>query len=223
MKRRIKLQAFLVFGAVAASILLPGIFFHRWRRERGDELLDAVGLAFILTGYLFRITARVHKQKQSHSGVRLVTDGPYAFIRHPMYFGSLLIGTGVIAALYELWIIPIFYAGCFAIYFPQIRKEEKRLQATFGDEYSDYCRRTPQYFPNFRVLSRAREYLSLETAWIRKEIISLSVCLGLVIGLETWNDVAASGLKEALTEPLELLLITAVLILIGLFLLRKRK
>jgi protein-S-isoprenylcysteine O-methyltransferase Ste14 len=77
---------------------------------------------------------------------RLVTTGPYRWIRHPLYtFGSILFvslgmiaDNGFIAALGALAFIPV------ALRAP---KEEANLIEKFGDEYREYMKRTGRYFP----------------------------------------------------------------------------
>lgn len=77
----------------------------------------------------------------------LVTDGPNAITRNPMYVGM----AGVLAA-HALWrggwrtVLPV--AGFVAIIDRvQVRPEEEALRGVFGDEYVDYCRRVPRWLP----------------------------------------------------------------------------
>lgn len=80
-------------------------------------------------------------------GHRLVTEGPYAYIRNPIYTGMLgmLIATGLAM---EHWIaltvaVLIFMAGLVI----RVRSEEKLLRAAFGQEFEDYARRVPAVLP----------------------------------------------------------------------------
>lgn len=94
MKKRIKIQGFLIFLATLATISLSKFVFPHWKKEPWDEFLDVVGIGLVLFGFLFRITARGYKQEKSYNGKLLVKDGPYAMVRNPMYFGTFMIGTG---------------------------------------------------------------------------------------------------------------------------------
>ena len=70
----------------------------------------------------------------------LVTDGPYRFTRNPMYLGLTLclLGLGILlGSLSPLLLIPPFV---FAIHFQFIRKEERLLEAQFGEVYQNFCK-----------------------------------------------------------------------------------
>lgn len=77
----------------------------------------------------------------------LVTTGPFALVRHPIYVSMLLflfalaIATGHYLQL--LWAIPVFAVGTRI----RIVEEEKLLRAAFGSAFEDYVRRTGAFFP----------------------------------------------------------------------------
>jgi protein-S-isoprenylcysteine O-methyltransferase Ste14 len=75
----------------------------------------------------------------------LIERGPYAYIRHPMYSGLLLMLLGV--ALYygrKFWII-VFISCFFGLYFKS--QMEERLLAKAFPAYSEYKRRTKALIP----------------------------------------------------------------------------
>ncbi len=78
---------------------------------------------------------------------RLVTAGPYRFVRNPMYIGVSLIfaGTAVFygsAALGAYTVLFVLAAHLFVIWY-----EEPALLQTFGNEYAAYCRRVGRWRP----------------------------------------------------------------------------
>ena len=76
-------------------------------------------------------------------GHQLITVGPYAYIRNPIYTGMLgmLIATGLAT---EHWLALIAAIVIFAIGMViRIRTDEKLLQAQFGDEFEEYAKRVP--------------------------------------------------------------------------------
>jgi protein-S-isoprenylcysteine O-methyltransferase Ste14 len=91
-KRRIRVQGFLIFCASVAALLLSRFIFPHWKGELWDELLDVLGIFLVMFGFILRIGARGHKKDCSRAGQVLITDGPYGLIRHPMYVGSFTIG-----------------------------------------------------------------------------------------------------------------------------------
>jgi len=209
MKRRIRIQGFLIFLFFTLSILLSKSLFPHWEKEAPDEFLDAVGIGTVLFGFLFRISARGYKAEKSWDGKKLITDGPYGLMRHPMYFGTFLIGLGIIFVLFNWWVFPLFFFVFLLIYIPQIHREEQKLQQQFDDEYMIYCKKTPKYFPRVSIFFKLdfRDYLPLKWLWIKKELISLTVVISVMIAIEIWEDVRLFGYAERTKELLESLLI----------------
>ena len=70
---------------------------------------------------------------------RLVTSGPYRYSRNPMYLSLSALYLGVTALANSMWPIFFFPVVLTSLYFLVIRREERYLSATFGDEYDPYC------------------------------------------------------------------------------------
>jgi len=210
MKKRIGMQGSIVFLTIVVSVIFSKFLFPSWKRGAIDGFLDTVGIGIILLGFLFRVSARGYKSENSDNGKTLVTDGPYRLMRHPMYFGTLLIGMGVILALFEWWAFPLFCTVFLLIYVPEVRKEEKQLAERFDGKYKEYAKRTPNYFP--RGLSVLKldisSYLFFKLEWLRKEIFSVCMVMALVLAAETWEDVRLLGHIEYFKEFIQLLLVT---------------
>jgi protein-S-isoprenylcysteine O-methyltransferase Ste14 len=76
---------------------------------------------------------------------RLITTGPYARMRHPLYTG--LIGWAIALALLTAnWILVAVCFLCAAGLIWRIPREEKMMIKAFGDEYKAYMQRTGRYF-----------------------------------------------------------------------------
>lgn len=75
----------------------------------------------------------------------LMTDGPYRFSRNPMLSGTYLYYIGVLIALWSLWALAVFVAVATLMTL-QVRSEEKRLEADFGQEYLDYKNKVRRFF-----------------------------------------------------------------------------
>ncbi|MHB9035287.1 MAG: methyltransferase family protein [Armatimonadota bacterium] len=95
-----------------------------------------IGVPFVVVGELIRVWAAGYLSKLS----RLVTAGPFAIGRNPLYIGSFLISIGYFAMCNQpvLWVIGpvlfwLFHGGAIA-------HEEKLLEEKFGDEFRDYCK-----------------------------------------------------------------------------------
>jgi protein-S-isoprenylcysteine O-methyltransferase Ste14 len=79
---------------------------------------------------------------------RLVTRGPYHWVRHPLY----TVGTSLFIALglmVDNWFIILLGVLAFVAMASRAPREEANLIEKFGDEYRDYMKRTGRYFPKF--------------------------------------------------------------------------
>jgi protein-S-isoprenylcysteine O-methyltransferase Ste14 len=122
--------------------------------------VGAAGWVLTAVGMLFSIWARVSLGrnwsgrvvvKQEHE---LVSRGPYALVRHPIYTGLLVALTGT--ALYDGRWRALLGVALFTIgFWLKARSEENLLEGEFGDDYRTYRARTPMLIPNPRVVTSA--------------------------------------------------------------------
>ena len=75
----------------------------------------------------------------------LMTDGPYRISRNPMLLGVYIYDLGVLLWLQSWWPLLVFAVEVVFLTL-QVRSEEKRLEADFGEEYLAYKQRVPRYF-----------------------------------------------------------------------------
>ena len=76
---------------------------------------------------------------------RLITSGPYGYIRHPSYTGYFLMFVGLFLTWFNL-IAAIPLLGIPG-YVSIAKKEESMLELRFGSAYTEYQRRTGRFFP----------------------------------------------------------------------------
>lgn len=221
MKKRIKIQGLSIFISIVITVFLHKMLFPQWKGRLLNELFNFLGIALVLFGFLFRISARGHKEEKSSQGRSLVMDGPYALIRNPMYFGTLLIGMGIISLLFQFWTIFLFLTVFLLIYIPQVRKEEALLAIMFKEEYREYSKAVPGYFPRIRSLLNPLAYLSLKLSWVKKELSSFIFTWIAVLAIEIWEDARLFGPAELIKKPLELVFVILFLVLL-LFLFRQK-
>ncbi|MBO4768329.1 MAG: isoprenylcysteine carboxylmethyltransferase family protein [Bacteroidales bacterium] len=74
----------------------------------------------------------------------LMTEGPYRFSRNPMLSGTYLYYIGYVIAFWSWWALLVFVAVA-SLMSLQVRSEEKRLEADFGEEYLEYKKRTGRF------------------------------------------------------------------------------
>lgn len=75
----------------------------------------------------------------------LVTDGPFALTRNPIYLGDALILLGAILGWGALWALPLLPAFVWIVTRRFILPEEARLRAAFGEAFESWAARTPRW------------------------------------------------------------------------------
>lgn len=128
-----------------------------------------VGLLLAAIGALGRIWCSAYIAGYKNGS--LVTDGPYSICRNPLYFFSFIGSIGVGLAT-ETATIPLLLALAFAIYYPSvIRSEERYLLSQHGEEFANYMRRVPMFFPSIRLLAE-KEAATVHLVIFRKHLLS---------------------------------------------------
>ena len=129
------------------------------RAEVEAVWLSFVGPGLVLMGQALRLWSVRHigtvsRTRTSRFGP-LITDGPYAVLRNPLYVGNGLLWTGFTVWSALLWMLPIVW-GVFVLQYGAItRWEEERLRGHFGSSYEAYAHIVPRWRPQWRALGRA--------------------------------------------------------------------
>lgn len=112
-----------------------------------------VGVAVALAGEAVRIWSVSYAGKETRTrkvgAPRLVTSGPYAHLRNPIYLGNFLLGLGFCLATWAWmpWMVGVYIAGFFLQYSLIISLEETRLRELFGEQYEKYVQAVPRFLP----------------------------------------------------------------------------
>ena len=128
----------------------PASFFSRGIFPQ-SPVLGWIAAALSVLGVGFAIWARVHlgrnwsPQPAVKVGHELVTSGPYAFVRHPIYTGIILMAFGT-ALTGTIFGIGVFLIASI-VFILRIRKEEKIMLGLFPNEYREYEKRTKRLVP----------------------------------------------------------------------------
>ena len=148
-------RRFLPLYVVGLGLLLL------WVPSR-ETLLYA--LPFLALGLAIRSWGAGHLVKNE----ALTTTGPYAHLRHPLYLGTLLIGTGFALGLggaFALAGIAVLWPWFAWSYFPRKeRVESARLEDRYGDRFARYREAVPALWPRLSAW-RAGEVGGASGAW----------------------------------------------------------
>ena len=114
-------------------------------------ILYVFGMTFVLWGRLalgkmyFVSTGLGAQLFADH---QLLTRGPFAIVRHPMYLGLITAALGGLL-IYQTW-TTVFFAVFSPAVLLRARREEQALSAEFGQTWQEYCRRVPAIIPFWR-------------------------------------------------------------------------
>src|SRR5579863_9245314 len=145
---------------IPPPILYAGTFVVGWLIDRWVPCaphwlrpapLHWLGWALIVAGVLFAASAAglfVRRRTTLHPGGRpaqLVTTGPFALTRNPMYVSLTLVYLGAALVLARLWPLLLVVLPWAAVNWLVIPFEEARLADIFGAAYAEYRRRVRRW------------------------------------------------------------------------------
>jgi protein-S-isoprenylcysteine O-methyltransferase Ste14 len=147
---------FVIVAAVVASLV--GAFYAAYvlafARIGGNlEMVFVGGVSLIWAGIALRLWAVLTLSRFFKVSVivqddhQLVTHGPYRWLRHPAYAGSLASLAGVGLALGNWISLLICVGGLLLAYVWRIRVEEAALRRRFGAQFDDYAARRRRIIP----------------------------------------------------------------------------
>ena len=156
---------------VPSGFLLVGTF--AWLSDPNMRSL-AIGVPVSIAGLLLRAWAAGHLRKNT----TLATSGPYAWIRNPLYLGTLIVAAGLVIAS-RRWELALIFGAVFAfVYFPVIELEEQHLRKLFPN-FREYATRVPMLLPSGRKTD-GHERFDIRQYWRNEEY---NAGLGYLAGL----------------------------------------
>jgi protein-S-isoprenylcysteine O-methyltransferase Ste14 len=154
-KKRLKPRLLAVYGIAAVALWM----------SHPTPLSIAAGALPIGLGEGLRLWATGHLHKND----ALTCTGPYAFLRHPLYAGTLLIALGFLlmawspAAVAAAAVLGVGYFGYYMPYKDRI--ESARLEEIYGDAYRRYAAAVPRLIPRLHRYEPLSAERSAETVW----------------------------------------------------------
>lgn len=147
----VRLTLLVLIAAVlqARPLRVALLALHRWTGP--SRILGIIGVLLCLLGFALAVSARHHLGRNwglpmsRKQDPELVTSGPYAYIRHPIYTGLLLALLGSALAVSLFWALLLVLAGGYFLY--SARREEALLSEQFPEQYAAYRSRTGMLLP----------------------------------------------------------------------------
>jgi protein-S-isoprenylcysteine O-methyltransferase Ste14 len=116
-----------------------------------SPLIGLIGVVLCAFGIGLAIWARSHLGRNwgmpmaRKESPELITSGPYAAVRHPIYTGIFIAMLGSAIAVSPFWLIALVLFGIYFVY--SARKEETLMMAQFPQQYPQYMNRTKMFVP----------------------------------------------------------------------------
>ncbi len=135
----------VVTGFIVAAVVFV------FARPTWQSILMGVPIAIL--GESIRVWAAGYLIK----GQEVTTSGPYAFVRHPLYVGSALLGLGFVVAAASLFVAVVVLGYLALMISVAIRLEEATLRADFGEAHARYVAGTSPVVARRFSVRRVRE------------------------------------------------------------------
>jgi protein-S-isoprenylcysteine O-methyltransferase Ste14 len=151
---------FWINAALRSAIWLgAAVGLAYYKKPDGASLLavrtDTIGWlggAIVLAGlalHFWSSATLAHGERQGAAANTPVTNGPFGYVRNPIYLAgiTLLLGVGLLYSPSRAvdWGLPLLLLVYFHV--AVVRFEEPELRRRFGSKYEEYCERVPRWLP----------------------------------------------------------------------------
>ena len=201
-------------------LLLPLVLLVAHTTEHRFRL----GLAVVLLGELVRLWANgyvghvkvnaTQRWRQDPKIGRFITAGPYAYVRHPLYFGTCLIGAGFCLIAGRVWLSALALGLFAAAYHDKMLEEEATILEEVGAPYEAYRAAVPRWWPTWRPYPLRDGRWSWEGLAASKEWKTLIWVLVMVILLYFREELFQEHERLATAERTKHLVILGLLVLL---------
>jgi protein-S-isoprenylcysteine O-methyltransferase Ste14 len=123
----------LVASLLGVLLYFPGLALFLWGRRTMGEMYDLSSSLGV----------------QLYADHKLVTTGPFALVRHPLYLGGIIAELGALL-IFRNWAMLLVALNAPALVL-RGRREEEVLAAEFGEQWAEYKQRTPMLLPQLRI------------------------------------------------------------------------
>ncbi len=143
MRRRLKSVVLVALQFIFILLLLLETPLHNLSAL--SDTLITISILLVFWAIVAMQKSKLRILPEPSNDATLVTNGPYRFIRHPMYTGILLGCSGLLIAHFT-WIRFAFALALAMVLIIKLNREEKMLSEKFKG-YDDYIRHTSRLFP----------------------------------------------------------------------------
>lgn len=149
---RIPWPPLIYLAAIAAAILLGLAYPLPWIGTPLGDILFAIGW-LLVAGFLAMTLGAIRALGKAGTTVlptreaeALVTSGPFAISRNPIYLGNTMLLAGIGFITGSVWFLILAIVAGFLTQKLAIEPEEKHMAARFGKKYRDYRKKVRRWF-----------------------------------------------------------------------------
>jgi len=143
----------VIYGvAIVSGIALGQIWPLPWVKGEPETYLNWLGVVMIVAAVLIDVAALMALRRASttvlpNKGAKnLVTSGPFAFSRNPIYLANTALMAGLGLAVAQPWLLLLALPAAYAVQKLAIEREEAHLEAQFGQSWKNYTRLVRRWF-----------------------------------------------------------------------------
>jgi protein-S-isoprenylcysteine O-methyltransferase Ste14 len=162
---------------------------------RHQALGTLLSLALVVLGLAGRAWAAGcagrHTRLARIEAPRLITGGPYAWVRNPIYLASIFLGLGMVGLLGDPWMLVPYVAVFLFLYVSIVPAEEEFLAAQFGESYARYRANVPRFLPRLLAWREAERVPFDATAFLYEARLGLALAAiyAVMRGAAWWRGV----------------------------------
>lgn len=127
-------------------------------------------------------------------GTYLITNGPFAYVRNPLYVGNMLLyaGVGVMSMALFPWLLIVAVVWFYIQYTLIVSKEEEYLSERFGNDFEHYCQRVSRFLPRLSAyvpLNPPPKRVSTSEGFAseRRTLQAIGLVTLMIVGIFLWR------------------------------------
>ena len=167
-KHLIREMRYHEFSRQSIGIILVSVFCLETSSNSIIPYASNFAISLILLGLATRLYASgfVLKNKE------LSTTGPYAFVRHPLYTGNIMILIGLCLINGFFWSFVTAFIFLWFYYPTAIEYEDRKLKSLFPDTWEEWASMTPALMPKMDLNGKIFSRLDLRSWSLKKSLIA---------------------------------------------------
>ena len=167
-KHLIREMRYHEFSRQSIGIILVSVFCFETSSNSIIPYASNFAISLILLGLATRMYASgfVLKNKE------LSTTGPYAFVRHPLYSGNIMILIGLCLINGFFWSFVTAFIFLWFYYPTAIEYEDRKLKSLFPDTWEEWASMTPALMPKMDLNGKIFSRLDLRSWSLKKSLIA---------------------------------------------------